>query len=247
VARACARLDVPHATLRPDKAIAGGNLQAEARRARYALLERWAIGSDATVLATAHQRDDQAETFLMRAVRGAGLAGLAGVRRRRTAGALTVVRPLLGWRPDELATVLAEAGLPFATDPSNADARFERVRVRRLLADQPWLDPAGLAAAARHAGEAEAALGEIATLLWRDRARPGDPLRLNVADLPRELRRRLARQAIATLTPGFDLGTDVEPLLDALEGGRPATQGPVLVSPRGDEWRFTPAPPRRSR
>lgn len=246
VACACATLGVPHATLRPDPPISGGNLHAAARAARYALLEAWATGAGASVLATAHQLDDQAETFLMRAVRGVGPAGLAGVRRRRIEGGLTVIRPLLGWRRAELAAVVAAAGLETVADPSNTDERFERARVRRLLAEQPWLDPAGLAAAARHAGEADAALGDIADLLWADRATLGDPLRLDVVDLPRELRRRLARQAIATVSPGFDPATNIEPLLDALEDGRAATQGAVLASSRGDDWRFTLAPPRRT-
>jgi tRNA(Ile)-lysidine synthase len=245
VARTCAMLGVPHATLHPKTPIAAGNLHAAARAARYALLEAWATDAGATVLATAHQLDDQAETFLMRAVRGAGPAGLAGVRRRRVEGGLTVIRPLLGWRRAELAEVVTSAGLECAADPSNTDERFERARVRRLLAEQPWLDPAGLAAAARHAGEVDAALTEMAALLWRDRATLGDPLRLDVTGLPRELRRRLARRAVAMLAPQLDPAVNVEPLLDALEGGRPATQGAVLVSPAGDEWRFTLAPARR--
>lgn len=245
VARACGRLSIPHATLRPDPPIAGGNLHATARAARYGLLQAWALGAGANVLATAHHLDDQAETFLMRAVRGSGPAGLAGVRRRRSDGGLTVIRPLLDWRRAELATVVATAGLEAVADPSNADERFERARVRRLLAEQPWLDPAGLAVAARHAGEADAALADMTALLWRDRATPGDPLRLDVTALPREFRRRLARHAIATLAPGFDPATNVEPLLDALEGGRGATQGVVLVTPHGIEWRFSLAPPRR--
>ena len=241
VATACAALGVSHATLRPDWPIAGRNLHAAARAARYALLGRWAVTTGARTLATAHHADDQAETFLMRAVRGSGPAGLAGVRASRQEGELTIVRPLLDWRRTELAAVAAAADLPFVSDPSNTDDRFERSRVRRLLAEQPWLDPVGLARAARHVGEAEAALAAMADWLWR--ARRIEPtgedreIWLDMADLPRELRRRLARDAIRTvrqtdgLLPDFDLATNIEPLLDALEAGKAATQAGVLVTP----------------
>lgn len=259
VAAACAGLGVPHATLRPAEPITGGNLHAAARAVRYALLGRWTETVGARSLATAHQLDDQAETFLMRAVRGSGPAGLAGVRPRRDAGALTIIRPLLGWRRDELAAVVAAAGLPFASDPSNEDERFERARVRRLLAEQPWLDPTGLAHAARHVGQAERALAATVDWLWRTRriapagvADPGLHVWLDLTDLPRELRRRLAREAIRAvrlmngMMPDFGLATNVEPLLDALEAGRSATQADILVTPSGGIWRFTRAPPRRS-
>ena len=255
VATACASLGVPHATLRPDRPITGRNLHAAARTARYALLGRWAVAAGARVLATAHHADDQAETFLMRAVRGSGPAGLAGVRASRREGDLTIVRPLLDWRRTELAAVAAAAGLPFVSDPSNTDDRFERTRVRRLLAEQSWLDPVGLARAARHVGEAEAALA--ATADWLGRARRMTPteadgeLWLDMTDLPRELRRRLARDAIRTvrkahgLMPDFDLATNIEPLLDAVKAGKAATQADVLVTPRDTIWRFSRAPARR--
>lgn len=259
VATACATLGVPHATLRPDQSIVGGNRHAAARAARYALLGRWAADAGARVIASAHHLDDQAETFLMRAVRGAGAAGLAGVRaRRETEDGLTIVRPLLTWRRAELLDVVTAAGLPFVADPSNIDERFERVQVRRLLAEQPWLDPIGLARAARHVGEADSALAATVGWLWRTRrVIPAgvddavDQIWLDVTDLHRELRRRLAREAvravrtIADMTPDFDFAANVEPLLDALDAGKAATQADVLVTPHDGVWRFTPAPPRR--
>ena len=273
VATACATLGVPHATLRADQPITGGNLHAAARAARYALLGRWAVTAGARVLATAHHADDQAETFLMRAVRGSGPAGLAGVRARREIDVhfstsqplafdvynLTIIRPLLDWRHTDLAAIVAVAGLPAVQDPSNTDDRFERTRVRRLLADQPWLDPVGLARAARHVGEAEAALAATVDWLWRTRKvvptgvdDPDFQTWLDIANLPRELRRRLAREAIRSvrmvngMTPDFDLATHIEPLLDALESGKAATQANILGTPRGTVWRFAPAPPRLS-
>lgn len=247
VASACSALGVAHTTLRPTRAITGGNVHAAARAIRYALLGDWASSAGAAALATAHQLDDQAETFLMRAVRGSGTSGLAGVRARRLDGPLTIIRPLLGWRRVELAAVVEGAGLAAVTDPSNSDERFERTRVRRTLAERPWLDAVGLANAARHLGEAEAALESTAGWLWRARAEVGpDRLQVDVRDLPRELRRRLARKAIAARSPAFDVAANIEPLLDALDAGRAATHGDVLARPDGDIWRFTAAPPRRS-
>lgn len=273
VAKMCATLGVPHTTLRPSQPITGGNRHAAARAARYALLRRWAVAAGARVLATAHHLDDQAETFLMRAVRGAGPAGLAAVRARREtevhvrsdhapvfdAVSLTIVRPLLNWRAAELADVVAAADLPFVTDPSNSDERFERARVRRLLGEQSLLDPVGLAHAARHVGEADRALKATVAWLWRTRRvtptggdDPDVQTWLDVTDLPRELRRRLSREAVRSvrlvngLTPDFDLATNIEPLLDALEAGRAATQADILVTPVAHVWRFRPAPPRRT-
>lgn len=259
VAAWCADHGVDHATLLPDPPLAPGpDLQARARFARYDRLLRWAGRHDAT-LATAHHADDQAETFLMRANRGTGPAGLTGIRARRTGRyrddsgsehGVAIVRPLLGWRRADLRALATAAHVPFIDDPSNANPVFERVAVRTLLAASPWLDPVQLARAARHAGEAEDALAATADWLWR--ARSLDPAgdaracRVDVADLPREMRRRLARIAIVHLSPGFDIATNIEPLLDALEAGRAATQADVLVRPKGAIWHFSPAPPRRS-
>lgn len=256
VAAWCAQAGVRHRTLRPDAPLATANLQAMARQARYRALEAWAVAEGARVLLTAHHADDQAETFLMRANRGSGLTGLAGIRaRRRAEGArdLLVVRPLLGWWRGELLAVVDAAGVPFATDPSNVDARFDRARMRRFLAGQDVLAPAQLARAATWLGEAEADLCWAADRLWRERARASaTEVVVDVADLPRGLRRRLAFRAVAEVrrtagitAPAFSDASNVEPLLDALEEERSATQAGVLASAQGSFWRFRRAPPRR--
>jgi len=253
VAAWCAAAGVPHMTLAADRTIGPSDIQAGARAMRYDLLAGWATVAGATLLATAHHADDQAETFLMRAARGSGPAGRAGIRARRALGGLDLVRPLLGWQRTALRALVETHGIPFVDDPSNRDDRFERVRVRRLLAAEPWLDPLQLAGAAAHAAEVDDALADLADRLWQQHATvaPGD-VRIALPDVPRELRRRVARRAIdhvrgtaAIDRPAFDMASNIESLLDALERGKSATQGGVLAAVKSGIWHFGPAPPRR--
>ncbi|WP_294102519.1 tRNA lysidine(34) synthetase TilS [Sphingomonas sp.] len=276
VAAWCAGQGVPHTTLAVDQPRdPRDNLHDWARHQRYRLLEHWAIDVGAHLLATAHHADDQAETFLMRAARGSGVAGLAGIRTRQVVEvsrvvselpltmdvwSLDLIRPLLGWRRHELASVVVEGGIPFVNDPSNADGRFDRTQFRGMLAVTPLLDPAQIARSAEHVAEAEAALRAVERWLWSTRKvvpvgvdDPDFQIWLDVADVPRELKRRLARAAIGEVRlvngitrPAFTDATNIEPLLDALAAEKSATQAGILVAPHGTVWRFTAAPPRRS-
>jgi tRNA(Ile)-lysidine synthase len=103
-------------------------------------------------------RGDQAETLLFRALRGSGPAGLAGMAAVRDGGDVLVLRPLLGVAPAALEAVVAKAGLMPVRDPSNADPRFARVRLRAALADPGGEGPAiaALAAAAAAFGQRRA-------------------------------------------------------------------------------------------
>ena len=118
----------------------GASIQAAARAARYEALRGLAVEEGATRIAVGHTLDDQAETVLARMLRGSGVPGLAGVAPRRRDG---VVRPLIDCRRSEVRAHVAHHGLPVVEDPSNADRRFERVRIRLdlmpALADE---DPA---------------------------------------------------------------------------------------------------------
>ncbi len=143
--------------------VGSGNLQAEARRARYAALNTWASSRDLDAIATAHHVDDQAETFLMRLNRGSGLSGLAGVRESHVEDLsglasfqfIRVLRPLLAMRRDELMHFVEKSGVRYATDPSNADKRFDRVKMRENLRACEWLDPVAVMRSASLLGEAE--------------------------------------------------------------------------------------------
>ena len=125
----------------------GPGMQARARAARMAALGAAAAGAGRPWLLLGQHRGDQAETVLFRALRGSGPAGLAGMAAAREAGAVLVLRPLLGVAPAVLERVVAAAGLLPVRDPSNADPRFARVRLRAALAD-PGGEGAGIAALA---------------------------------------------------------------------------------------------------
>lgn len=113
---------------------AGWSLEDGARRIRYDALAETARRLAASKVAVAHTADDQAETVLLRLLRGSGLAGLSGIPVQRPLGEQAVViRPLLGvWRREILA-YLKRHGLPHREDPSNQDPAFTRNRIRHDL------------------------------------------------------------------------------------------------------------------
>jgi tRNA(Ile)-lysidine synthase len=116
-------------------------LQAAARSARYRLMGD-AMAKDAVeLLLTAHHLGDQAETVLMRLAHGSGIDGLRGMDRVSIVEGCEVVRLLLGVRPEVLRDVVSDAGLSPASDPSNTDTNYERVRWRMML---PALEAQGL-------------------------------------------------------------------------------------------------------
>ncbi|HVF37996.1 MAG TPA: tRNA lysidine(34) synthetase TilS, partial [Sphingomicrobium sp.] len=150
VAGLCRKLGVPHASLPADwPQSPTSNLQAEARAMRYRRLAEWAAERGLPYVATAHHADDQAETLLMRLVRGSGVRGLSGSRAARSlTDGVTLIRPLLGWRKAELEAIVAAAGIEPVDDPSNRDPRHDRSRFREWLESSAWVDPARLAASA---------------------------------------------------------------------------------------------------
>ena len=104
--------------------------ETEARRARYARLREMKRRHRARYLITAHHRDDQIETILLRVLRGTGTAGLAGIAARARGG---LVRPLLPFSRAELADHIAARGLPHQDDPANRDPKHLRSWVRHAL------------------------------------------------------------------------------------------------------------------
>ena len=126
------------------------SIEDAARGARYAFLARAADALEADCIATGHTRDDQAETFLLRILRGAGTRGLGGIRPRNG----RVIRPLLDVGRDELRRFVVAAGAEFREDASNMDVRIARNRVRHELLPllQTRFSPAIVGILAREAG-----------------------------------------------------------------------------------------------
>lgn len=246
VARVCAQLDVPHAILRV--IVADGNLQAEARSARYAALSAWMSENALAALATAHHADDQAETLLMRLNRAGGVAGLAGVRERgRVPGAdKLLLRPLLGWRRAELGAVIAASGLVAADDPSNADDRFDRVRLRQALGQADWLDIPAIAASAAHLADADTALDWATAREWRE-AVTMEGLGLTYRPAaPRAIALRVLALIVRQLDGEEVRGQALARLFDSLVAHQPASIGNLVARPMPNGWSFMKAPQRRN-
>lgn len=253
VARLCEARGIAHAVLTaplPDRAGRTANLSARARALRYALLEAEADRVGADAIATAHHADDQLETLIMRLNRGAGVAGLAGVRAKSG----RIVRPLLGWRRAELVDLVAARGIAAIHDPSNVSDRFDRARLRKSLAQVDWLDAGRWTASAGALGDAEDAIAWTARLLEeRLCAHGAGESVLHVDGVPFELKRRLVERCLSRIDPGAALrGGEIAALVTRLDHGRPAMLGDVACTPDRDRagasvWRFSPAPPRRSR
>lgn len=246
-ARAAGSLAVPWVTLGLDTPPGPANVQARARAARYAALTGWCRAQGVRLLLTAHHREDQAETVLMRLMRGSGLSGLAGIRARVELDDVIVLRPLLDEERAELAGIVAAAGWVPADDPANRDPRHDRTRARALLAREPALDPARLAASAAHLADAEAALDWAAARAWAGRAiREDRAVILDPEALPPELARRLLARALVELGADPADGPALARLQAALAAGRAATLGGIAGRPlRDGRWRLHPAPPRR--
>lgn len=162
VAAYCGARGIPHEILRWEGPAPAGNLMDQARRARLALIGAWARRRGVTDIALGHTADDQAETFLMRLGRRAGLEGLAGMRARFVAEGVLWHRPFLGVPRAALRAHLLAEGTPWAEDPSNSDPRFARVRARAALAGLGaiGITAEGLAEVTAHLAAAEALIAE---------------------------------------------------------------------------------------
>jgi tRNA(Ile)-lysidine synthase len=226
----CARLGLAHAVRPWAEAPGRGNLQAAARDARRRLIADWAGERGLAAVALGHTLDDQAETFLLRLARGSGVDGLAGMAAVSRAEGLVWLRPLLALRRAELRAWLAEAGVPWDDDPSNADPAFARVRARAALhpLGALGLGPERLAATAarmRRAREAlEAATADLARACLA--CGPAGDLGLDTAPFaaaPEEIRLRLLAGALV-----WTSGARVRPRLATLEAAAAAVASGAL-------------------
>jgi tRNA(Ile)-lysidine synthase len=133
VKRLARSLDLQHRTVRWSGTKPRTGLPAAARSARYRLLAQAAQANGATHILTAHTRDDQAETLLMRMMRGSGIAGLAAMARESERDGVRLARPFLNVSKSQLIATLRKAKVSFADDPTNRDTSFTRPRLRMLM------------------------------------------------------------------------------------------------------------------
>ena len=216
------------------------NLEEAGRDLRYDFLRRAAAGAGATKIATGHTMTDQAETVLMRLMRGTGLSGLAGIAPVVAAEPCPVVRPLLGIAGPDLRAWLAAEGIPYREDPSNLDRRFLRNRIRAELLPELGrrYEPRIVAHLARLAGIAReedellsAFVGELADEFI---IRKGREASLDLKTLPLflpALARRVVREYLRELQGDLrDISSeDVGSLLSLGEGKElPLRKGLVL-------------------
>lgn len=191
---------------------AGRSVEDTARTLRYGFLREAAGRLRADVIAVGHTRDDQAETFLLRLIRGAGARGLGGIRPR----AGPVVRPLLEVGRSELRDYVARHGLAFREDASNADVSVPRNRIRHellpLLAGYSPGIVRALAGAAARAQADETYLSDRAAELAASRiSRDACGVHVDAAALgalPPALATRVARIALDAVAGGRFIGSD---------------------------------------
>lgn len=244
-----AALGLPHTTLAwlGEKPATG--LQEAARVARYRLLSEHALALGATIVATAHTLDDQAETMLMRLARGSGLDGLACMPRSRAAGrGVSIARPLIDVPKARLVATLRARNIGWIEDPSNDRIDFERTRWRQAW---PQLDALGLshmqvARSARRLARARAALNQAVGVAMTS-AEPDELTRhgLGFVELdwgwllrhPAEIRLRILARLVALV--GGDVAPPPLSQLEAMTEERDwrspvgRTLAGVMFKPRG--------------
>ena len=184
-----------------------------ARRLRYDCLHRLAADALADRVAVGHTRDDQAETFLLKLIRGAGLTGLAGIYPQRG----DVVRPLIDVSRSELRDYLTSIGYEWVEDETNADLKNPRNRIRhRVLPELNLAAGADTSSAiARAAGlvrEDGQWLDELSDGRFDALVRPcGHGIEMDAAALGREpapIQRRIILRALRTLSGGREIGLE---------------------------------------
>lgn len=232
----CEELGVPFYPGRADvpglAAAKGVGLEEAGRDARYEFFRQVRGVAGATVVATAHTRDDQVETVLLNVARGTGLRGLAGIPESRDG----IVRPLLPFTRAETRAYCEGKGLWTHDDPSNEDLAFARARVRHRVVPElrrchPGCDESIVRLA--HLAEEEDALLDsmAAAALERCEIEANGPLRFLARDVevlldrrrlthvPRALLRRAVRLAAGVVGGAFAYDHAAKIAEGVLEGG----------------------------
>ncbi|WP_437436505.1 tRNA lysidine(34) synthetase TilS [Ruegeria arenilitoris] len=235
------RWGVPHTILKWQGWDGSGNLQDQARRARYGLLLQWAQERGLGAIALGHNADDQAETVLMRLARAAGVSGLSAMAAVRREGDIDILRPLLSVTRTQLRDYLNTEGIDWIDDPSNQDPRFDRIKVREALTqlDEIGLTAETLTRVAENLARAREALQQYTQDSARKVVHEIDGvLCLDQDDfqsLPDEIRRRIIVAAVGWIAgQGYPpRQTAIDQTMKAISAGKSATLGGCLLTPEG--------------
>lgn len=244
VGQVCGQLGIEHTALAVT--VAAGNVQQNARDARYRALNGWAEERSIDTVLTGHHADDQAETIMMRLNRASGLHGLCGIRGSSIMANkdTLLIRPLLRWRSAELRRIVEAAGIQPVDDPSNHSHDFDRVKIRKKLSQSNWLDVNAVARSAQHLAEAEQAVQFLASREWRERVQnDGDTITYS-PDGPSLIVKRTVETAVAWFADRDARGGQIADLVSKLESGRGGNVAGVLATAKDRVWTFRREPPR---
>jgi tRNA(Ile)-lysidine synthase len=217
--------NVTHITLQWEGEKPQTGLMEEARVNRYRLLANYCREQNIKNIFVAHHQDDQAETFLMRLIKGSGLDGLSGMTALSDYNEnLQIVRPLLKVAKQDLVTYCQENNIPFIQDPTNRDDNYLRTRLRRILPllEEEGLSTKRLSVTAGRIARARQALEEIAQRLYQETVQKKDDkkLKINFAKLresPEEIGFRVIYAALHEMRPDSGYNIRMEKFEDLFE------------------------------
>lgn len=200
VENACAQKNIPYLRLSWEGAKPVTGIQHAARSARYQLLAQAARASGYEAIVTAHTLNDQAETVLMRLIRGSGLTGLQAMQPVSEKEGLPLLRPFMNFTRAQLRDTLNDAGLSWREDASNDDPRFLRPRLRKLMPAlaQEGLNEAQLTKLAKKFARANVALDAAAQDLFNRKSKDGIEL-ASYRAAPEEIRLRVLKIMLASI------------------------------------------------
>lgn len=220
----CKKLDIPCVTFSIDN-LPKSNLESAARDARYKLMTGWCRDNGVDVLMTAHQADDQIETFLMNLGRGSGVYGLAAMRAETVRDGVRIVRPLLDISRGDLEQYCAGNNIKYFNDEMNGDEKYTRVKIRKnrhLLAEKLGISDKRILLAIKNLDRARAALETInKEQLTINNIFPAEKL----FEMPDELQLRFLGEILRRIggTEYFPRLSDIERLREKLNSDKVTT------------------------
>lgn len=218
-------------------------LQERARHARYHLMNQWCQSMHIKTLMTAHHQDDVIETFWMRSSKGSGPTGLCGIAEQRPMPLGRLIRPLLTISHQQLCSFLGHH--PFIQDPSNHNTKFERVRCREWLANNPEKKQAALHAIAQFKQTEDYIAQHVQQAMGQYVCNETGNVQTGWEALPTLISQRLWKTLIQRISPknypvGYTLGIHID---TTLRNKKAVTAGGVWLKPsrKGVSLQLEPA------